>query len=282
MMKGASVFSFKDGMETIVRAMEEVLTNNPKVSVLKNTGVESIVKDASKGEFAVKTSFGASIRASHLVSALPLPNLQTILDASPTVPPLPYLTANPSSSVSVVNIIFPPSPTPIHPPGFGYLVPRPQSKSQAEIEDHAGVLGTVFDSTALGAQDIYDGIPAWSYLTPKPEKRFTKLTMMLGGPHPLELPLSDEKLLAILTRHLAPVDANGSRTSLPEPVYMRQTRLEACIPTPTPGHLKRMEELREALEGEGWGGKLDVVGAGVGGVSVPECVEQGRKAGSGW
>ncbi len=40
MMKGASVFSFKDGMETIVRAMEEVLTNNPKVSVLKNTGLE--------------------------------------------------------------------------------------------------------------------------------------------------------------------------------------------------------------------------------------------------
>lgn len=102
------------------------------------------------------------------------------------------------------------------------------------------------------------------------------MTMMLGGPHPLPSYLTNESLLETLTRHLAPPSGK-----LPEPVYMKQNRLEGCIPTPTVGHLKRMEELREVLEG-GWEGKLDVIGAGVGGVSVPECIEQGRKAGSAW
>ncbi len=54
-----------------------------------------------------------------------------------------------------------------------------------------------------------------------------------------------------------------------------------CIPTPTVGHTKRMEEMKRAALDE-WQGRLEVIGAGVGGVSVADCIEQGRQAGRTW
>jgi oxygen-dependent protoporphyrinogen oxidase len=49
-----------------------------------------------------------------------------------------------------------------------------------------------------------------------------------------------------------------------------------------PGHLERMAELQEVLGGGPWEGRMEVVGAGVGGVSVGDCVEAGRRVGMGW
>jgi len=50
-----------------------------------------------------------------------------------------------------------------------------------------------------------------------------------------------------------------------------------------PGHLDRMQEMKKLLTGpDGWGGRLAVVGAGVGGVSVGDCVEAGRRVGRDW
>jgi len=70
---------------------------------------------------------------------------------------------------------------------------------------------------------------------------------------------------------------------LPEPIYWRISNNEDCIPTLMPGHLDRMQEMKELLTGlGGWGGRLAVVGAGVGGVSVGDCVEAGRRVGRDW
>ena len=69
---------------------------------------------------------------------------------------------------------------------------------------------------------------------------------------------------------------------LPEPIYWRIWHNEDCIPTLTPGHLDRMQEMKTFLMGGGWGGRLAVVGAGVGGVSVGDCVEAGRRVGRDW
>lgn len=47
-----------------------------------------------------------------------------------------------------------------------------------------------------------------------------------------------------------------------------------------------MDELRAVLKKDasegGFAGRMEVIGAGVGGVSVGDCVEQGRNVGSGW
>ena len=42
-----------------------------------------------------------------------------------------------------------------------------------------------------------------------------------------------------------------------------------------------MEEMKRVAREE-WEGRLEVIGAGVGGVSVADCVEQGRQVGRSW
>lgn len=69
---------------------------------------------------------------------------------------------------------------------------------------------------------------------------------------------------------------------LPPPVHVDITHNAQCIPTMTPGHMERMNELKQTLLQDPWNGRLEVIGAGVGGVSVADCVSQGRGAGKGW
>lgn len=170
---------------------------------------------------------------------------------------LPHLDANPSSSVTVVNLVFPPTPEdrPIHPDGFGYLVPRSK-------DGHVEVLGTVFDSCALGLQDEYpfDDAP-----------RFTKMTMMVRS-SPSSPSVTEQYVLEKLTEHLQP------SSPIPKPVFFQAHTMRGCIPPPSVGHVQRMEEMKRAAM-EQWDGRLEVIGAGVGGVSVADCIEQGRQAG---
>ena len=50
-----------------------------------------------------------------------------------------------------------------------------------------------------------------------------------------------------------------------------------------PDHLERMQDTKSFLTGSGGrGGRLAVIGAGVGGVSVGGCVEAGRRVGRDW
>ena len=58
---------------------------------------------------------------------------------------------------------------------------------------------------------------------------------------------------------------------------MRIREHKDCIPTPTVGHATRVSELTAAAR-ERWGPNAGVIGAGVGGVSVGDCVESGRRA----
>lgn len=100
---------------------------------------------------------------------------------------------------------------------------------------------------------------------------------MLGGPYPIT-PAHFElsTVLGHLQNHLA------RTTPLPEPLFHRVHHLKDCIPTLGVGHMERMFELLEVLEGEEWGGRLEVIGAGVDGVSVGDCVEAGKYAGENW
>ncbi|KAF7344433.1 hypothetical protein MSAN_01924500 [Mycena sanguinolenta] len=179
--------------------------------------------------------------------------------SSPSRIPCPISQRTPSSSVTAINLVFP--GTKIFPPGFGYLVCRPKDDYPA---DDAGILGVTFDSAALPAQD-----------TLAPGEKITKVTVMMGGPHrspDTALPV----VLAHLQYHL------NRRKPLPEPLVTRTWHHKECIPTPLPGHLERIKKLKEALGGSGWDGRMEVVGAGVRGVSVGDCVESGKMVGIEW
>jgi oxygen-dependent protoporphyrinogen oxidase len=123
------------------------------------------------------------------------------------------------------------------------------------------MLGVVFDSCSLSAQD-------------ESHAGFTKMTVMLGGPYPAwTREATIENILNNLSQQLG--------VSLPPPVYVSRRPQLGCIPIPGPGHLQRVQDMRRALS-ERWEGRFDIIGAGVGGVSVGDCVRQGREAGREW
>ncbi|PIL23121.1 hypothetical protein GSI_14430 [Ganoderma sinense ZZ0214-1] len=273
LMRDVSVFSFQDGMQTLSDSVANQLQGLAHVEVMKGDRVVALNKSKSGNEFETITESGKRLLSSHIVSAMPLPHLHRLLSA-PSVThsspgPLPHLLANPSSSVTVVNLVFPPTPHPIHPDGFGYLIPRPSTDYPASS---LGMLGTVFDSCALPTQDRL--LPSSS--TSPPSSGFTKLTVILNGPYdaPSPAPSSPsfvQTLLDTLRRHL------GRAEPLPEPSLVRIREHRDCIPIPTVGHTARMAELTGAVR-ERWGPNAAVIGAGVGGVSVGDCVESGRRA----
>ncbi|KZP16894.1 Protoporphyrinogen oxidase [Athelia psychrophila] len=261
-MEDVAVYSFKDGIQTITDALVRDLRKNPNVQLQSGVGVTALRLNPLHKRLEVTTSRDPDpIHPSHVVSTLSLPDLHAIIPPSLA---LPHLRANAYSTVTVVNLVFPPPPPgapPLHPAGFGYLVPRPETGYSSRTP---GILGTVFDSAALAPQDA----------APAGLAKLTKLTVMLGGPHPLTpAHTAPRALLAQLAAHLG--------HALPAPLAVRVHRHVACIPTLGVGHVERMGELRAAL-GAAWAGRLEVVGAGVGGVSVGDCVEAGKRVGDAW
>lgn len=256
----------------------------------------------------------------------------------------------------------------LHPDGFGYLVPRPPPSpdgdgylTQEETDKRARndmhmfgevdlsrtILGTIFDSAVCFPGEVESeesGGGGGNRARGRGEGRRTRMTIMLGGPHPLpeivtslfssspeaSASASNTKVLkngdeAAFKVFLPPLLRTLARTlssrknknqnqnhddllaprafdkpfelGLPPPLYIQAYYHKECIPTYRPGHLRRMNELREALgfpdtssssssgveevpepKGSLWRGRMHVIGAGVGGVSLGDCVTQGREA----
>ncbi|PPQ99256.1 hypothetical protein CVT24_009301 [Panaeolus cyanescens] len=288
LMQGVSVYSFKNGMQTLTDALHAALVRQPNVTIIPNAPVNSISK-IQPDTFQITHSGSQTHYTTHLVSSIPPQSLKHILRPSPylSLPPhtTPLMLANPQSSVQVVNLVFPCAPKHIHPQGFGYLVPRPLEDYSSWTTKHKhGVLGMVFDSCSLHAQDAGgDNMTPEEYYD---NGKWTKVTVMLGGPYGFPssgsalsdgtgdvLPRELEGLLDTLSVHLG--------RPLPKPVQWKVWNNYECIPTLLPGHLERVEELRRCVEGRGKGKErtgITLVGAGVDGVSVPDVVKSGRRA----
>lgn len=249
LMSDLSVFSFKGGLGSLTDSMRDYLLACPEVTIETNSSVLSI--EGTKLQLAGSEK---EFDATHIVSTIPLPAFQKLLPTSQSVP---HLNANPASSVTVINFVFPVAPSAIHPAGFGYLIPRPPSYDGAG----PGILGVTFDSCSLAMQD-----------TPGALNSFTKLTVMLGGPYHRVADV--DEVLKHLAQHLG-------LKELPVPVLTRVHKHEQCISTPTPGHLERMVEMRKAVKAI-WDGRLEVIGGSVDGVSVGDCVEAGKNVGQSW
>lgn len=249
-MRGVSVYSFSQGIGALVDALLRELRTRQNVRLLGGVSATGLRMNPRTAQFEITTSSCETLRATHTVSAVPLPSLKGLL--SPKTP-LPHLTANPYSSVTVVNLVFLASPGhALHPAGFGYLVPR----ASAGHPENA-ILGCVFDSSSMSAQEA-----PWS-------ADIVKMTAMLREPV-----TSIPRLVEMLSEQLG--------VHLSNPLIARVHDNVHCIPLLRVGHLQRMRELSSVLRGEPWSGKLEVIGAGVGGVSVGDCVEAGRRAGRSW
>ena len=126
------------------------------------------------------------------------------------------------------------------------------------------MLGVVFDTASLAAQDRFYS----SNATPdKPS--FVKLTAMIGGPYGVnkEQPPLLNAVLAQISGRLG--------TTIPHPVLSKLHVHVGGIPTYTVGHLDRMREMHDVARQRS-NGRLFVIGAGVTGVSVGDCIKAGR------
>ena len=198
----------------------------------------------------------------HIISALPVKQLAAALHAANAernnaLLALTSARSPKSSTIHVTNLIFPPSRKPLHPLGFGYLIPRPVEGYESE-ENSQGMLGTIFDTVSMGRQDTAGG--------------YTKMAIVSGGPYSSASTGPDvDVLLNDLRSNL------GNRYKLPDPIYSMTTACEECIPLFEPGHLKWIEKLKDTLKHYGEN-RVQIIGAGIGGVSIPDCIEQGRSS----
>lgn len=130
-------------------------------------------------------------------------------------------------------------------------------------EPESEIIGAVFDSCALSAQDEAGSKPV------------TKLTVMYGGPYyntehgqgPSSFSL--DNLLSGLFKQLGKPRM--------EPIHVEVNHQANCIPTFLVGHIERMAEVKKVLGQSPWDARLHIAGAGVDGVGIADCVDAGRK-----
>ncbi|EIN05422.1 FAD/NAD(P)-binding domain-containing protein [Punctularia strigosozonata HHB-11173 SS5] len=280
-LQDTAVFSFKQGLATLTDALEHALLRCENVRLLKGAAVDHI-KGHGRGEFLIgitpdkkrKQPFPRmdSPPVSHLISTVPIPTLERLFqngDRNPNDGKIFFPWTQPGSnhfpyaSVVVVNLVFPPSDTPLHPPGLGFLVPRPANGYDSL--PNRGILSVSFDSRNVGpAQDYALGEKTRGEVG---SSRFTKMSVMLGGPFPLTPALVDPPtVVRNVSTYLG--------RDLPKPVLSRVHILPRCFPAYTLGHSTKVQHVQKVARPA----KVAVVGAGVAGADVDTCVAVARAA----
>ncbi|KAG9326651.1 hypothetical protein KVV02_006162 [Mortierella alpina] len=281
-----SIYSFTDGLEEISKALEKDLVASGRVDFRKESPVERL--DFNLANRDVKASLSSlstaiephqdrisikgqePVHAQSVISTIPPLQLQPLLSTS-----YPELTHNPSVTVAVVNLVYASEQARLTSPGFGYLIP----KSEDSAVKHQGLLGVVFDSCAIPAQDQ------------GPSRDQTlKLTAMIGG-HMFEdvVARQEDSTTRSSTEPTVPskdLESFFKQTAIDsvkkhlqmnaEPEMVKVHINRECIPQYLVGHLQRMQSLDQALRRD-YDGLLAVTGAGYLGVSVNDCIKNARE-----
>ncbi|KAI9020481.1 hypothetical protein DFJ74DRAFT_607583 [Hyaloraphidium curvatum] len=278
--KEASIYTFKEGISHLSDAMvNDLRTRFPNVELRSGTDVVSI-RLAPDGSVALETRTGpngrsVSERFTHVTGAVASPALAAMLpgENGPERELRELLSSIVFSTVAVVNLAYVGSPEELLPvQGFGFLVPI-RSMLGGGAEPPGGslpALGVIFDSCAVEAQD--DGVAVHG-------KPVTRLTVMLGG-HAFESLFGDPDRAdrgQILERAREVVRRSLFGGSEPELAASMVSVQKDCIPQYYLGHDHKLARMRELLgPGGEWGGKLSVCHASYTGVSMNDCVLNGR------
>lgn len=303
-LRDNSVFTFRDGMGTLVDALARKLWEAENVEIKTSTPVKALALTEDKSGVDV-TTFKSPEPARHdtVISALSPAHLNALAPPSTTLAP-----ATPSVTVMTVNLYY--SQANMHPPGFGYLIPLATPFEQ----NPERALGVVFDTAYAPSKADVDPDAwahndmemlarqreagrminvndfAWYNFPSEPtvqddvHERGTKVTVMLGG-HWWDgwpaFPSEQEGLemaRAVLSRQL------GIHQ---EPQAWAVNLQQDCIPQYTVGHEARLKEAHGQLL-RGYQGRLRVAGNWIQGVGVNDClrsawdvvkgVRQGRDA----
>lgn len=254
----SSVLTLKDGLGSLIDALERKLEQNPNVRIRKGSRVASINRldeSTDKVSLTICRTSGArnaeQVRRefSTVISTLPHHALCSMypqdISGSIAANKLPTV---PTVTVMVVNLYFAKTLAINNEGAFGYLIPR----SVPFSTNPECALGVVFDSYAAPGQDSSLG---------------AKMTVMLGGhwwDGFKQLPTEEdgiEMARSVVKRHLGMEE---------KPVLAFATLQRDCIPQFTVGHHMRMRDVHNRILKD-FKGRLKVIGASYNGVGVNDC-----------
>jgi len=238
---GGTLTSFRDGMETLPRALGRHLTGR----VRTRAPVTGLTRSASTAPWTVHVEGAADITADHIVLAVPAPMAGTVVEGvSPELADV--LRTMPTAGLAVVTLGYPESALAGVPDGFGFLVPRSEGLR---------ILGCLRDSTIFSGR-----APHGQAL----------LRVMIGGAHdPEAVRLSDPALLEIVRRELT-----TTLGVVAEPTLVRIFRHPLGISQYTLGHRGRLSSVQEIL---GTLPGLTLSGSSYLGVSMNACIENAAR-----
>jgi len=278
-LKGsAGIYSFKDGMETLPRALEH-FARGKGADIRLETDIQRLSFDegrvtadmhseqqgASTEHFDYVVSTINATSLSHLLagpgSASASASDNALDDNKDEVDDklsnasnaaraelVSTLAGIEDASVYTVNVGYDASVLERY-PGFGFLVPSSQQD--------ASVLGVTFDSHSFPSQNA--------------REHETRLTVMMGGarrPELLQLSAAEAEALAL--QHLE--QCLGITAT---PATVTTTAAHACIPQYHVGH-SRVVERTEELAAQLGRGRLSLLGSSFYGVSVNDCIRHAR------
>ncbi|KAG6005790.1 hypothetical protein E4U21_007623 [Claviceps maximensis] len=259
--QGSLLHFGKAGMDSLPKALEDVLSKTANVEIKKGRPVREISYDEEMGKVKITTgnwnevveeqeqeqnedrldqpttssssSSASTCAYDRVVSTLTSQDLARL-----TGDKLPSLANSHSVSIMTVNLWYPKEN--LKPPGFGYLIPR--SVSREHNTERA--LGVFYDSD-VGAAASPDEPPG------------TKLFVLMGGhyydsgaPPPSEAD-AIEQAKTLLQRHLGiPIDT---------PCFALSRFAKECIPQHFVGHTDRMMQADQELRNH-FAGRLAVAG----------------------
>ncbi|KAJ1724828.1 oxygen-dependent protoporphyrinogen oxidase [Coemansia erecta] len=249
MIDDASMYSFRDGMQTLTDRLAHRLADYPNVDIITGQPA-SQARIGADGDAEIVLANGGVVRAQHVINTLPLYKIRSLFKNRPSNS---LLDETPYASVAVVNVTYPKKNiVPVD--GFGYLVPRASAMSSK-------ALGVVFDSCSLPQQD-YDA-------------EISRLSVMLGGSRFDELFGSPATVTKDVLENAAMETISNHLGIKVAPSDVDATVGQNCIPSYTVGYIDRLKSMHEWVQAQ-LGGRMSVVGAAYGGPAVPQCIMHAR------
>ncbi|KQL48791.1 protoporphyrinogen oxidase [Brevibacillus choshinensis] len=239
--KSKGIFlTLKNGLETLVEGVESQLPANV---FRKNTGVQELIKRESGG-YTLVTKDGERIETDAVLFTVPHAVAEPLLRPYTSVPSLPE--AKPHM-VATISMAFPETAVDLRLEGTGFIVPR---NSGAKITACTWAHRKWPHTTPAGKALVR------CFVGKAKEQSFMQLT--------------DEEIVEVAMR-----DLHKTMTLRQEPDFYRVTRLQNAIPYVV-GHQAWAQDVSEKV-GTSLPGVI-LAGASYGGVGVPDCIEQGKKA----
>lgn len=238
---GSPFRSLAGGMGSLVSGLVGAM-DALGVQVALGARAIALAPDATAG---LRLSDGRTIEGDAVVLALPAPELAALLRA-PVPDAADALAGIPQASTTLVTLAVP----------VGALAGAPDTHGWLEA-DPAPISGVTV-SSAKWAGRAPEGVALLRAFVPE------RVGPLVHEP--------DERVLSVVTGHVAEVLGVAI-----DPILTRVTRWRSVMPVYTVGHLDRVAAVDAALGPHpGW----HVAGAALHGVGLPECIADGRRAGS--